>query len=179
MIIVCRYVFHKWLFHAWNYAWLFHAWLFHAWHVWLHVGTTRDVYAPRYEETWSTQTRHKMHGGATRDCTHGHAWKNEVVNELYRTLICVAYIKFFLYNKGEISCKVHKIFLYIGACCIAHGYAIFLQSLLPIYIRYTAQKTSRKHCESSQIALPWFTSVAACFSFALFTTAWRTMLCEV
>ena len=47
-------------------------------------GTTRDVYAPRYEKTWSTQTRGGMHGGATRDCTRGHAWKNEVVNELYR-----------------------------------------------------------------------------------------------
>ena len=43
-------------------------------------GTTPDVYAPRYEETWSTQTRDGMHGGAMRDCTCGHAWKNEVVN---------------------------------------------------------------------------------------------------
>ena len=29
-------------------------------------GTMRDVYAPCYKETWSTQTCDGMHGGATR-----------------------------------------------------------------------------------------------------------------
>ena len=37
----------------------------------------------------------------------------------------------------------------------------------------------KKLCESSRIALPWFSSVATRISFALFTTAWQTMLREV
>ena len=37
----------------------------------------------------------------------------------------------------------------------------------------------KKLCKSSQIALPWFISVATRISFALFTTGWRTMLREV
>ena len=37
----------------------------------------------------------------------------------------------------------------------------------------------KKLCESSWIASPWFASVATRINFALFTTAWQTMLCEV
>ena len=37
----------------------------------------------------------------------------------------------------------------------------------------------KKLCESSRIALPWLASVATRISFALFITAWRTMLRKV
>ena len=37
-----------------------------------------------FHAMWSTQTRNRIPAGATHEITRGHAWKNEVVNELYR-----------------------------------------------------------------------------------------------
>ena len=57
------YYVHAWLYSTRDYiprVAISHAWLYST-RDYSTRGTTRDVYVPRYKETWSTQTRNGMH----------------------------------------------------------------------------------------------------------------------